>query len=711
MQGVYKRGSRGPRTKAPEGLGGMLTLRGSKAMLPSNPGDGLTLDRKRAKYLNSLPTSLFRAGANVDFSRAPVIQNEMLYETQENASLQHAPVFISNPRIRRISEMALSRVNYAPQLEKWMNGRSPLDINGNRNILVQGEPWKSSEHALGTDVPSFDDGGTYYNRTQLQLSGAASRGASRTAGLMKKRYNVNLRPQNQGYQLTTDDKTAIRGTKMQGFWDDGRTWAETFGDTVLNSENLMNLGILVTPTMLADMKNPGWAGRWLGYASSVAVPVVAVGQIAMSVGGYTAGAAVSGVSNVAGAAGRAVSNMGSVIMDGGVMEGGVSIVRKAGSAISEAEGALGEGLDQLGRSVVNNAANYGGQALSSVSTFILGGAGMGGMGGGGPAGDQGWAKKAALMALSVLMFGTVGSHFSSPSSSGKAEKAAEKRGRRIKMFASRLHHLNKRMRLGKKEGALGKDSTTALRDGTQMVRPLSASEFGYLVKDSPDEGIVDWLNKMHGSQFVWAPQSMKWVGPTGDPWILNDEAKFLSLAMDLDQTFDNLAIDVGPGQSVEDMMRAQDSLSRFQVAMTYGQQLTTQAAMQQERQMRASQSVFKTEITNPAVKNNPVPIYHPLAGPSRSEIPIPPAAGAAVVINPAARTVVTPQASEEIRTHDNVTDPTKSQAEIAEEVVAQTGVPKPASRARNYLFGLTESPFASITEIQMVIKESSGTCT
>jgi hypothetical protein len=198
-----------------------LSEKGSKSHMPLRNGDGLQIDMKRAKYLESIPTSLFRGGANTNFGKPPTVQSEFLYETPENASLHHGPMVISSPRHRRISELALSRVNYAPQLKKWLTRRSPLQT---QDILVQGAPWKTSEMSGVDPGEEYDDGGTYGPRRQLGMYGRASASASRNRGLMRRHARANVAPRDQGYQMTKADRELLWGSTAEGIWKYGKEW-------------------------------------------------------------------------------------------------------------------------------------------------------------------------------------------------------------------------------------------------------------------------------------------------------------------------------------------------------------------------------------------------------------------------------------------------------------------------------------------------------
>jgi hypothetical protein len=226
-RGIFKGRSMGTSVRVPEGLGSMLSEKGSKSHMPLRNGDGLQIDMKRAKYLESIPTSLFRGGANTNFGKPPAVQSEFLYETPENASLHHGPMVISSARHRRISELALSRVNYAPQLKKWLTRRSPLQT---QDILVQGAPWKTSEMSGVDPGEEYDDGGTYGPRRQLGMYGRASASASRNRGLMRRHARANVAPQDQGYQMTKADRELLWGSTAEGIWKYGKEWLSQMPD-------------------------------------------------------------------------------------------------------------------------------------------------------------------------------------------------------------------------------------------------------------------------------------------------------------------------------------------------------------------------------------------------------------------------------------------------------------------------------------------------
>jgi hypothetical protein len=187
--------------------------------LQARPHDNLLRDM-RGKHLASIPASLFRNGANTDFGKPPIVQSDVMFETQENATLSAANMMVDNPRIRRITAQALSRVNYAPQLEKWMQRRSALDADS-APILQQDAPWKTSDNVPGSDEP-FDDGGVYGARNQLALYGKASQSRGQNASLFGKRKNVNFAPQNQGVQLSEADLAFLARQEPGGYERDVR---------------------------------------------------------------------------------------------------------------------------------------------------------------------------------------------------------------------------------------------------------------------------------------------------------------------------------------------------------------------------------------------------------------------------------------------------------------------------------------------------------
>ena len=180
----------------------MKNLRGrtSRKYLPNRMGDSLPSDM-RGVYLNTLPRSMFRAGANVDFTKEPIDQTERMWETKESAVIAPANMYVQDPQLRRVTDSALQRVNYAPMLNKWTDHASKLE---QQPILQQGKTWLTSENA-GTSAP-FNDGGDAQTRNSLGLFSAAKGGYNKNMGLSVIRSLRNAMPANTGAEQLPDEK-------------------------------------------------------------------------------------------------------------------------------------------------------------------------------------------------------------------------------------------------------------------------------------------------------------------------------------------------------------------------------------------------------------------------------------------------------------------------------------------------------------------------
>lgn len=165
-----------------------LKLNKTKEYLPHRMGDNLPQDM-RGKFLNSIPTSLYRPGANVsiDTNRGATVQSEQNWETQESAVIAPANMYVQNPQIRRITEAALARVNYAPMLQKWEERGSKLE---QQPILQQGRTWLTSGSAPGAPFAPYNDGGDSMAHNNLGLFAAAKKGFSRNSALSMARSVV-----------------------------------------------------------------------------------------------------------------------------------------------------------------------------------------------------------------------------------------------------------------------------------------------------------------------------------------------------------------------------------------------------------------------------------------------------------------------------------------------------------------------------------------
>lgn len=158
----------------------------------------------RGHFLQAIPASLFRGGANVNFAKPPVLQSDPMFETQDNQGLTNLRLTVENPQIRRVTARALQRVNYAPQIEHWIRNRSNLDPD--RQAILEGPaPWKTSDNVTGSDQV-FDDGGTYSQRNSLPLYAKASSSRGANASLFGKRTMVGLNPHNTGYMLNNNER-------------------------------------------------------------------------------------------------------------------------------------------------------------------------------------------------------------------------------------------------------------------------------------------------------------------------------------------------------------------------------------------------------------------------------------------------------------------------------------------------------------------------
>jgi hypothetical protein len=165
-------------------------------LLPDRMGDGLPRDMS-SKFMNSIPTSLYRAGANVDFSRIATQQTEPTFEVPENAVIQPANLYVENPKIRHITEHALSRVNYEPMLKRWKDVQSSLS---NQPILERGYSIKTSESAAGSPFEPYNDGSDYFRRNQLGLYAAARGGYNKNKQLSVMRDLYNRMPITTGFE-------------------------------------------------------------------------------------------------------------------------------------------------------------------------------------------------------------------------------------------------------------------------------------------------------------------------------------------------------------------------------------------------------------------------------------------------------------------------------------------------------------------------------
>lgn len=168
----------------------------------------------RGKFLKSIPSSLFRPGANTDFGQTAVMQSDVLFETVENKVISPYVMMVQNPRVRGITTAALSRINFAPQLQEWMKGRSNLSKTA--PILQQDSPWKTSDNQ-GVADSKFDDGGSYRTRNHLGMFRAAGKSAAGNSSLFGARRSVNLQPQNQGYERNEEDAGTIERVERDDY--------------------------------------------------------------------------------------------------------------------------------------------------------------------------------------------------------------------------------------------------------------------------------------------------------------------------------------------------------------------------------------------------------------------------------------------------------------------------------------------------------------
>ncbi len=184
------------------GMGQHLLRKGNK-YLPVDSMQPMNRD-PRGHFLQSVPSSLFRTGANVNLSKPPVLQSDPLFETVESQTLNTLRLNVESPQIRRITARALQRVNYAPQIDKWMKNRSALDPD--RQPILQGTaPWKTSDNVANSNEV-FDDGGTYSQRNSLPLFAKASGSRGKNSALFGRRTVANLAPSVTGYMMTERDK-------------------------------------------------------------------------------------------------------------------------------------------------------------------------------------------------------------------------------------------------------------------------------------------------------------------------------------------------------------------------------------------------------------------------------------------------------------------------------------------------------------------------
>lgn len=178
-------------------------LRGRKNRdyLPHRMGDQLPHDM-RGRFLDSIPTSLFQPGSNVNLqSRERTLQTEQNWETEESAVIAPANMYVQNPQIRRITEAALKRVNYAPMLQKWEDRNSKLD---QQPILQKGGSWLTSDSASGAPFTPYNDGGDL-RHNNLGLFAAAKSGFGKNRGLSVLR-SVFMGPINKGREVYVDPR-------------------------------------------------------------------------------------------------------------------------------------------------------------------------------------------------------------------------------------------------------------------------------------------------------------------------------------------------------------------------------------------------------------------------------------------------------------------------------------------------------------------------
>ena len=189
---LYKGKYRGAKRINAETMKNLRTKK-NKQHLPSRAGDMLPRDM-RGKFLNSIPTSLFRPGAGVAMDRDPRMQTDFSWETEESAVIAPANLYVQDPQIRRITEAALQRVNYAPMLQKWKQKQSNLE---EQPILQKGRTWLTSDSASGAPFAPFDDGGTRTRHNSLGMFAAAKGGFAKNRGLSVLR-SVWEQPTNRG---------------------------------------------------------------------------------------------------------------------------------------------------------------------------------------------------------------------------------------------------------------------------------------------------------------------------------------------------------------------------------------------------------------------------------------------------------------------------------------------------------------------------------
>lgn len=200
---LYKGTGRGA-ARVGKGMLKNLRTNRNREHLPHRSGDMLPRDM-RGKYLNSMPTSLFQGGANVDFSRGIGADNHgqmdaKNWETYESARIAPANLYIENPQIRRITEAALKRVNYAPMLQQWEERNSKL---AQQPILQRGTSWLTSDNAAGSPFEPYVDGDDQNTRNQLGLFAASKSGFGKNRGLSVIR-SVFMAPMNSGTVVSTD---------------------------------------------------------------------------------------------------------------------------------------------------------------------------------------------------------------------------------------------------------------------------------------------------------------------------------------------------------------------------------------------------------------------------------------------------------------------------------------------------------------------------
>ena len=237
----------------PEGFGDNLRAKNVRGFV-SSAVNTLNPDMK-SKYMNSIPSSLFRKGANVNFNKMPTRQTEHSWETVENQELAPASVYQANPKLRRITESALARVNYMPMAKKWLENQSKLSA---QPIIQQGQYWKTSDSAQGAPFDAYNDGGEDERRNNLGLYSAAKVGFRKNKGLSILRQVANAAPTTTGFVQPQNvpgpgESLVSAAEKATGFT---RKQASDVGQFVVDSANKLldlNLGEPVPKTMLSTM--------------------------------------------------------------------------------------------------------------------------------------------------------------------------------------------------------------------------------------------------------------------------------------------------------------------------------------------------------------------------------------------------------------------------------------------------------------------------